>query len=114
MGDTVIIFGGSVSINEKNVVVGAHSKDNVNDPHSGVVYTFTLQDKTWTEDKLLTARDGSSSDKFVWSVVISRDTMLVGALYKYGNRGATYVLVLGGDRLWDEGTRLIPINGIAS
>ena len=44
-------FGQSVSINEKNLVVGAPSRDN------GVVYVFTLQDETWTEDKILTASD---------------------------------------------------------
>ena len=50
-------FGGSFSINEKTVVVGAPLRDNGNDPHSGGVYTFTLQGETWTEDKILTTSD---------------------------------------------------------
>ena len=44
-------FVQSVSINEKDVVVGAPSR------YNGVVYVFTPQDETWTEDKILTASD---------------------------------------------------------
>ena len=91
------------------MVVGAQSKDNGNYPHSGAVYTFTLQEETWTEDKLLTARDAASSENFGLSVAISRDTVLVGTPFKDGNRGASYVFVLGGYGSWGEGTRLITL-----
>ena len=80
----------------------------------GRVYTFTLQGETWMEDKIFTASDGASLDEFGGSVAIIGDMVLVGAPHKDGNRGDAYVFVLAGDGLWDEGTRLIPINGIAS
>ena len=56
----------------------------------------------------------ASGDWFGTSVAISRDTMLVGDHGKDGRTGAAYVFVLAGYGSWDEGTRLISINGIAS
>ena len=53
-------------------------------------------------------------DGFGNSVAISGDTLLVGDYGKDGSKGSAYVLFLVGDGSWDEGTRLIPINGIAS
>ena len=67
--------------------------------------------ETWTYDKKLTASDGASGEKFGISVTISRYTLLVGASYKDGYRGAAYVFVLEGDGSWDEGTKLVPVNG---
>ena len=62
----------------------------------------------------MTTSDGASGDLFGSSVEISRETLLVGAYGKDGGKGAAYVLVLAGDGSWDEGTRIIPINGISS
>ena len=56
-------FGGSVSTNEKTVVVRAPYKDN-----DGAVYEFTLQGETWKEEKKLTASDGVLGDNFVDSM----------------------------------------------
>ena len=105
------------------MVIGASARDNGNGPFSGAVYIFTLpgengdrklQGETWTEDNMLTASDGASGDYFGFSVDISGDTLLVGAHGKDGWKGAAYIFVLAGDGSWDEGTRIIPINGIAS
>ena len=73
-----------------------------------------LQGETWTEDNMLTASDVASGDNFGYSVDISGDTLLVGAYAKDGWKGAAYIFVLAGDGSWDDGTMLIPINGIAS
>ena len=85
-------FGGSVSINEKIIVIGAAGRDN-----GKAVYEFTLQGETWKEEIKLTASDAALGDFFGSRVAISGDTLLVGAPLKYGNRGATYVFVLSGD-----------------
>ena len=45
----------------------------------------------------MTASDAALGELFGSSVAISRDTLLVGAPFKDGNRGATYVSVLSGD-----------------
>ena len=111
------LFGISVSINEKNVVVGAPWRDTGGAVYSGYiggVYMFTQQGETWTEDIILTASDMTSGDRFGWSVAISGDTLLVGAPGKDIERGAAYVFVLAEDGSWDEGTRLIPRNGTFS
>ena len=76
------------------------------------MYTFTLQGETWTEDKILTESDMALGDNFGISVAVSGDTLLVGAPFKDGS-GAAYMFVLAGYGLCDEGTRLIPINGIS-
>ena len=47
--------------------------------------------------KKLTASDAALGDFFGSSVAISRDVLLVGAPFKDGNRGSTYVPVLAGD-----------------
>ena len=96
------------------MAIGAPYKDNGNGPNEGAVYVFTLMGETWTYDKRLTTSDGASGDKFGISVAISRYTLLVGASYKDGHRGAAYVFVLEGDGSWDEGTKIVPVNGIAS
>ena len=90
------------------MVVGAPDKDN------GEVYMFTLQGETWTEDKILTASDLSLGNYLGWSVAISGYTLLVGAPYKDGRRGAAYVFVFEVYGSWDEGTEIVSINGIAS
>ena len=54
----------------------------------------------------MTENDRMSGDYFGSSIVISGDTLLVGAYGKYDNRGATYAFFLAGDGLWDKGTKL--------
>ena len=73
-----------------------------------------MQGETWTEDKILTTSDGASGDWFGSSSAISGETLLVGAYGKDGRKGAAYVLKFSGDGSWDEGKRIIPINGITS
>ena len=51
MGVTVIGLVKVFLLMKKMFFVGAPSRDN------GVFYVFTLQDETWTEDKILTAGD---------------------------------------------------------
>ena len=84
------------------MVIKAPYKDNGSGPNEEVVYVFTLMGETWTDDKKLTESDGASGHEFGSSVAISRYTLIVGAYYKYGYRGAAYVFFLVGDGLWDE------------
>ena len=62
----------------------------------------------------MTTSDGASGDWFGSGIEISGETLLVGAYGKDGGKGAAYVLVFAGGGSWDEGTRIIPINGISS
>ena len=107
-------FGRSVAMRGKTMIVGAPWKDNGNGPNEGVVYVFTLQGETWKKNSKFNASDGASYDEFGSSVAISGYTLLVGAWGKDGGKGAAYAFIFAGDVLWDEGTRLILRNGIAS
>ena len=62
----------------------------------------------------MTTSDGASGDWFGSGIEISGETLLVGAYGKDDRTGAYYVLFLAGDGSWEEGTRIIPINGISS
>ena len=57
------------------------------------VYEFTLQVKTWTYHKKVTASDGTADDDFGRSFAISRDILLVGDHEKNNNtwRGRTSI-----------------------
>ena len=66
-------FGLSVEIYEQNMVIGEPYKNN-----GEAVYEFTLQGKTWTYHKKVTASDGTADDNFGRSFAISGDILLVG------------------------------------
>ena len=55
------------------MVIGEPYKNN-----GEAVYEFTLQGKTWTYHKKVTASDGKVDDDFGRSFAISRDILLVG------------------------------------
>ena len=78
------------------------------------MYDFTLQGGTWIDHKNLTANDGAFNDYFGSSVAISGDTFLFWASGKYGEKGSAYAFFLAGDVTWNEGTKFVPRNGIAS
>ena len=48
---------------------------------------------TWTEQQELAASDGFVGDQFGWSVSVSGDTAVIGAVSKNNAQGAAYVLV---------------------
>ena len=62
----------------------------------------------------MTASYGASDYEFERSVADSEDTLLGGATFKNVEKGDTYATALAGYGYWDEVTRLIPINLIAS
>jgi len=68
------------------------------------VYPVTV-DPTWSQVKILTASDGADSAMFGYSVAISNDTAIVGAINAGGsNRGAAYIFRkdTGGTNNWGE------------
>ncbi len=85
-------FGHSVSISGDVALVGAY-KDNVNGSYSGSAYIFKKPETGWvdtTETAKLTASNGAYYDHFGYSVSISGDVVLIGAIYKYDN-GSAYI-----------------------
>jgi|GEM_PF-1346552 len=80
-------FGYSVSISGNAVIVGAQENNN----STGAAYIYTRSGTTWSPQSKLTASDGTTTDNFGWSVGISGDTVVVGAVNHNGGNGAAYV-----------------------
>ncbi|WP_177421177.1 choice-of-anchor D domain-containing protein [endosymbiont of Lamellibrachia barhami] len=92
-------FGTSVSINGDTAIVGA-ALDGDQGLSSGSAYVF-VRDGTgnWIEQPKLLSSDGTASDHFGQSVVLTGDTAVVGA----NRAGAAYVFVRDpGTGAWTE------------
>ncbi len=75
-------FGISVAISDETVVVGASREDHIS-LDSGSAYLFEKPFDGWgnmTESAKLVASDGATNDLFGWSVAISGDEVVVGAI----------------------------------
>ena len=70
-------FGGSVSIDQDRIVVGAMG-DGDNGNNSGSVYVYDWDGSTWIETKI-TASDGAADDFFGSAVSIYQNRFVVGA-----------------------------------
>lgn len=97
------LFGSSVAVDGKTIVVGAAEEDGI-DVDSGAAYVFTFDGADWTEQAYLKASNASAGNKFGASVAISGDTLVVGAPQENGGgtaAGAAYVFVRNGDT-WSQ------------
>ena len=71
-------FGKSVSVDGDTIAVGAW-RDFYNGIISGSLYVYTRTGTVWGQQEKLTARDGTSGDKFGISVAVDGDTIVIGA-----------------------------------
>jgi hypothetical protein len=85
-------FGGSVSINNDTIVVGAYGDDS----STGAAYVFVRNGLVWSQQQKLTASGAAPNDKFGYSVSISNDTVVVGAYYDDNVAGSAYVFARNG------------------
>jgi hypothetical protein len=106
-------FGGSVSISDDAVVIGANldSIDGNNSQGSGYVFDRNQGgENNWGMADKVTASDGEGGDHFGSSVSISSDTFIIGAYYDNvsGNntQGSAYIFYL-------DSSNYIPIITIA-
>ncbi|MEX2535795.1 MAG: PKD domain-containing protein [Trueperaceae bacterium] len=100
-------FGRSVAMSGDYAVIGAIRDDGVSSD-SGAAYVFRRSGDTWTEMSKLTASDAAEGDLFGWSVAMSGDYAIVGAIAGNGvssNSGAAYVFRRSGDT-WTEMAKL--------
>jgi hypothetical protein len=109
----VKFFGWSVAISGETVVVGAVGEDssasgvngdqtNNNAPGSGAAYVFNRSTGTWSQQAYLKASNTGSEDDFGWSVAISVETVIVGAI----GEGSNATGVNG-----DQSNNSIPMSG---
>ena len=104
-------FGISVSVDGDTAVVGAHKDgDVVTGTNSGSTYVFIRSGSTWTQQAKLTASDAAAEDQFGTSVVVSGDTVVIGAdvsddAVAGTNSGSAYVFTRSGTT-WAERAKL--------
>jgi len=73
-------YGSSVAVSGDTVVVGAVSGDNNQGDSSGSAYVFVRNGTTWNQQVKLIASDAEASDSFGYSVAVSGDAVVVGAI----------------------------------
>jgi FG-GAP repeat protein len=79
-------FGFSVAISGNTIVVGS-PLESTGAAFSGSAYVFTREGSVWRQQAHLTASDAGMGDSFGFSVSLSGDTAVVGALLADGNAG---------------------------
>jgi len=101
-------FGASVSISGDTAVVGAFGNASF-----GSAYIFEKVGGVWTQQAKLLASDGAADDWFGWSVSISGETAVIGALLDDDNAnssGSVYVFERVGG-VWAEQAKLLAADG---
>ncbi|MHC4102725.1 MAG: FG-GAP repeat protein [Planctomycetota bacterium] len=73
-------FGFSVSLGDDLALVGAYGSDQVG-PNAGVVYPYTYDAGSWTEQATIWPSDTSHGIFFGWDVVTDGELIIVGADY---------------------------------
>jgi hypothetical protein len=105
-------FGWSVSISGDYAIVGAHEDDDKG-IESGSAYIFRWDGTSWSQQAKLTASDGAAGDYFGYSVSISGDYAIVGAIYdddKGSASGSAYIFKRDGTS-WSEQAKLTASDG---
>ena len=110
-GSTLDLFGDSVAVSGDTVVVGAYNEDssttgvnsmpNENMAGSGAAYVFVRSGTTWSQQAYLKASNTHTSNYFGYSVAVSGDTVVVGAIGVDISSGAAYVFVRSGT-VWSQ------------
>jgi len=94
-------FGASVAISQDTVVVGSTNDDVGTKENAGSAYIFKRTSGVWAQQAKLTASDAAAFKAFGYSVAISGDTAIVGAL-----AGGAYVFVRTGES-WAQQIKLL-------
>ena len=94
-------FGNTVAVSGTTAIIGAPYRN----AYRGAAYVFTCSGTpcTWVEQQELTASDGARGNVFGYSVAVSGNTALIGAIGNDSSRGATYVFTcIGNPCTWRQ------------
>ncbi len=115
-------FGRAVAITNNYAVVGVRLEDNDAQgkdpkPDAGAVYIYERgKDNKWKQVQKIVASDRQPGANFGWSVGISGNTIVVGAIYERFDaagrneanaEGAAYVFERGADGVWKQTQKLL-------
>ena len=106
------IFGMSVSVCGDVALVGAHGNDD-RGSNSGSAYIFRFDQGVWRQEQKLVASDGAAGDWFGWSVSVSDQAAIIGAVLDDDNglsSGSAYVFRFDGTE-WLEEQKLLASDG---
>ena len=105
-------FGISVSISGDYAVLGAWA-DGDRGFHAGSAYVFKRTGTSWEEEAKLLPSVGSEDALFGWSVSISGDYAVVGALGddEFGNESGSAYLFKRSGTSWTQEAKLFPSDG---
>ncbi len=105
------LFGNSVDIFGDYAIVGA-PQETGGDLYAGTAYIFHRTDtNTWTEAAKIVASDAEAYDNFGYSVAISGDLAIVGAIGESEGAGAVYIYRYIDPETWDEVTKITATDG---
>jgi hypothetical protein len=111
------LFGNSVSMSGDTVLVGAMGDTVGTNSQQGSAYVFVRSGTAWAEQAHLKASDGAASDNFGYSVSVSGDTVLVGAMRDTvgtnSQQGSAYVFTRSGTA-WAQQVRLTASDGASN
>jgi len=105
-------FGISVAL-ENNLAIIGKARDNAMGLYSGSAYIFENTQGTWQEIQKLLPFDGQIGAQFGWSVAISDNQAVIGAVLddtKGVDSGAAYIFQ-NSNGTWEEHEKLSPEDG---
>ncbi|HET6494489.1 MAG TPA: FG-GAP repeat protein, partial [Thermoleophilia bacterium] len=105
-------LGMSVAVSGNTALVGAPYCDVAGNVVAGAAYVFVRSGGAWVAQAKLTAADGADLDLFGYSVALSGDTALIGAMGLGRRPGAAYVFALSAGS-WTQRARLRAFDGVA-
>ena len=111
-GAEVDMYGYSVSISGDYALVGVPGDKDYGD-YTGSAYVLKREGISWVEKQKLIASDAEEDDHFGWSVAISEEYAVIGAVAEATNghqSGAAYIFKREGDS-WLEKQKLIASDG---
>ena len=95
-------FAFSVAVSGDTIAVGAPIQYNA----QGEGYFFSRSGANWTQQSEIAASDAANPDLFGWSVALSGNTAVVGAIFKQHFQGGAYVFVNAGGT-WTQQAKLV-------
>ncbi len=110
------LFGYSVDICGNYAIVGSHQENVDGMPGAGAAYLYYFDGTSWTEQDKLMSIDRDIGDHFGYSVALSEERAVVGAVYEDDNivgedsiatAGSAYVFSRSGSS-WAQQSKLVP------
>jgi hypothetical protein len=85
-GDTIVVGANLEDSNQTTITNGTTASSNNSASNSGAAYVFVRSGATWSHQAYLKAPNAEAGDLFGFSVSISGDTIVVGALWEDSNQ----------------------------